>query len=148
MAQLIRPEGYYNIKAKRLKAFLKWLFEQHNGSLTEIESIHTENLRQELLQINGIGPETADSILLYALGKPVFVVDAYTRRMLERHGFQDETRDYAAMQGLFMRHLPPERALFNEYHALIVRLGKDHCRKKPECGNCPLGDSKTSCKTR
>lgn len=136
LAQLIRPAGYYNIKAKRLKAFLKWLFEEHNGSLTEIESIHTENLREELLQINGIGPETADSILLYAFDRPVFVVDAYTYRIAARHQLIEPECDYEQLRSLFEDNL--EDKLFNEYHALLVRTGKEFCRPQAGCAGCPL----------
>jgi endonuclease-3 related protein len=138
LAELIRPAGYYNIKAKRLKAFLKWLFEQHNGRLSEIESIHTENLRQELLQINGIGPETADSILLYAFDRPVFVVDAYTYRIATRHQLIEPQCDYEQLRSLFEDSLEDNIKLFNEYHALLVRTGKEFCRPQARCAGCPL----------
>ncbi|MCX5632132.1 MAG: endonuclease III domain-containing protein [Phycisphaerae bacterium] len=138
LAQLIRPAGYYNIKAKRLKAFLKWLFEQHNGRLSEIESIHTENLREELLQINGIGPETADSILLYAFDRPVFVVDAYTYRIATRHLLIEPQCGYEELRSLFEDNLEDNVRLFNECHALLVRTGKEFCRPQARCAGCPL----------
>lgn len=138
LAELIRPAGYYNIKAKRLKAFLKWFFEQHNGRLSEIESIHTENLREGLLQISGIGPETADSILLYAFDRPVFVVDAYTYRIAARHLLIEPQCDYEQLRSLFEDNLEGDVQLFNEYHALLVRTGKGFCRPRARCAGCPL----------
>jgi endonuclease-3 related protein len=136
LAELVRPAGYYNIKAKRLKAFLKWLFQEHNGRLSEIGSIHTENLRGELLQINGIGPETADSILLYAFDRPIFVVDAYTYRIATRHLLIEPQCGYEELRSLFEDNL--EDKLFNEYHALLVRNGKEFCRPQARCAGCPL----------
>jgi len=138
LAELIRPAGYYNIKAKRLKNFLKWLFENHNGSLAEIEPIHTENLREELLQINGIGRETADSILLYAFDRLVFVVDAYTYRIATRHQLIEPECDYEQLKSLFEDNLESNVKLFNEYHALLVRTGKEFCKPKARCADCPL----------
>jgi len=138
LAELIRPAGYYNIKAKRLAAFLKWLFEQHNGRLSEIESMKTETLRQELLQINGIGRETADSILLYAFERPVFVIDAYTYRIATRHQLIEPECDYEQLRSLFEDNLEDDVKLFNEFHALLVRTGKDFCRPKARCAGCPL----------
>ncbi len=143
LAGLIRPAGYFNIKAKRLKAFLNHLFDSYGDgpeNLKRLLSRRTDALRRELLSINGIGPETADSILLYAAGRPVFVVDAYTKRMLLRHGLVGEGAAYQDIQRLFMENLPHDAGMFNEYHALIVRVGKDYCRaKKPLCDRCPLG---------
>ncbi len=138
LAQLIKPAGYYNIKAKRLKAFLKWLFERHNGSLSEIESMHIENLREELLGINGVGRETADSILLYAFGKPVFVVDAYTYRIATRHLLIEPQCGYEELRSLFEDNLDNDVQVFNEYHALLVRTGKEFCRPTARCAGCPL----------
>ena len=138
LAELIRPAGYYNIKAKRLKSFLKWLFEEHNGSLAEIETINTNSLREELLGINGIGRETADSILLYAFGRAVFVIDAYTYRIAVRHQLIEPECDYEQMRSLFEDNLRDDVKLFNEFHALIVRTGKEFCRPKARCENCPL----------
>ncbi len=138
LAELIRPAGYYNIKAKRLKTLLNWLFEKHNGSLTEIEAMDTESLRAELLEINGIGRETADSILLYAFGRPVFVVDAYTYRIAARHQLIEPDCDYEQLRSFFEDNLEDDVKLFNEYHALLVRTGKEFCRPKARCMNCPL----------
>ena len=137
LAQLIRPAGYYNIKAKRLKNFLKFL-SSHQFNLSRIAAIKTPLLRRELLDVNGIGPETADSILLYAFNKPMFVVDTYTRRVFSRHKLVSPNANYETLQDLFMRNLPKRRKMFNEYHALIVQLGKDICRPKPKCAFCPI----------
>jgi endonuclease-3 related protein len=138
LAELIRPAGYYNIKAVRVKNFLNWLFERHNGSLESLEQMNTHSLRESLLHIKGIGPETADSIVLYAFNKPVFVVDAYTARVAIRHRFIEYGAGYEALQELFTGGLPQDTRLFNEYHALLVRVGKEHCRKIARCGGCPL----------
>jgi len=140
LAPLIRPAGYFNIKAKRLKAFIDFLMKHYRGSMKRMarEDIHV--LRDRLLSINGIGPETADSILLYALDKPVFVVDAYTKRVLQRHGLVNEKATYHEVQELFHKNLPEDVGLFNEYHALFVRIGKEFCRPKPRCEECPLRD--------
>ena len=140
LAGLIRPSGYYNIKARRLKHLLEFIQKNYGGVLSRMFADDGESLRTRLLSVNGIGPETADSILLYAAGKPYFVVDAYTKRVLSRHCFVAADADYQKVQRLFMEILPNEEALFNEYHALIVRVGKDFCRKsEPPCGKCPLG---------
>jgi endonuclease-3 related protein len=138
LAELIRPAGYYNIKAKRLKAFLNWLFEKHNGSLTEIEAMDTESLRAELLGINGIGRETADSILLYAFDRLVFVVDTYTYRITTRHQLIEPECDYEQLRSFFEDNLEDDVKLFNECHALLVRTGKEFCRPKARCTDCPL----------
>ncbi|MBN1831298.1 MAG: endonuclease III domain-containing protein [Deltaproteobacteria bacterium] len=138
LAQLIRPAGYYNIKAKRLKNLIDLLRERYGLDLSRLLDQKTDTLRQELLSVNGIGFETADSILLYAARRPVFVVDAYTHRILRRHGMTDEQTDYHELQSLFMDHLPEEPSLFNEFHALIVRTGKEYCRRKSLCHLCPL----------
>ena len=138
LAELIRPAGYYNIKAKRLKNFLDWLFDSYDGSLANLESVATGRLREELLTVTGIGRETADSILLYALGRPVFVVDAYTARIAVRHGLIEPDADYEQLRELFESNLPQDTKLFNEYHALLVRAGKDFCRPKARCPGCPL----------
>jgi len=138
LAQKIRPSGYYNIKARRLKHFVGFLFSQYQGSLRKMAGVPWETLRPKLLAVNGIGPETADSILLYAFGKPVFVVDAYTKRFLSRHKRLSSENDYHDIQAFFMRHLKRDTRLFNEYHALLVRLGKDYCRPVPRCILCPL----------
>ena len=139
LAELIRPAGYYNVKARRLREFLNFLFKEYQGSVAKMSSVDTRRLRRQLLCVKGIGPETADSILLYALEKPVFVVDAYTKRIFARHRFVSQGSGYDEVQKLFMRHLKKDTRLFNEYHALIVRLGKDFCLKnKPRCAVCPL----------
>jgi endonuclease-3 related protein len=138
LAQLIRPAGYFNIKAKRLKNFLDWFFEEYFGELKNLENVPTAELRQQLLSVKGIGPETADSILLYALNRPVFVVDAYTARICSRHHLIDEGADYHQIQETFKSNLPSSIQLFNEYHALLVHLGKDFCKPTPKCDECPL----------
>lgn len=138
LAELIRPAGYYNIKAKRLKNFVDWLWREHDGDFEGLAAWSAEELRVELLGINGIGPETADSILLYALDQPTFVVDAYTARMARRHGLIDDEAGYYELQALFEENLPVDLAMFNEYHALIVAVGKAHCRPRARCEGCPL----------
>lgn len=139
LAKHIKPAGYFNIKAKRLKHFLNYLFDNYSGSLNRMFKKRTDALRRELLEVNGIGPETADSILLYAGNHPVFVVDAYTKRVFSRHRIIKPDADYHEIQEIFMKNLPYDVKLFNEYHALIVRIGKDFCRtKKPFCSKCPL----------
>jgi endonuclease III related protein len=140
LATLIKPAGYYNIKARRLKNFLRFLFERYHGDLKAMGRIPVDVLRKELLEINGIGPETADSILLYVFGKPVFVVDAYTKRLLSRHGVAFEKSVYSDIQKMFMENLENNAGLFNEYHALIVRLGKEFCRTRPLCSQCPFNN--------
>lgn len=140
IALLIRPAGYFNLKARRLKCFLDWLFETHDGSIQKLQTLPASILRRQLLAIKGIGPETADSICLYAFDKPVFVVDAYTARILGRHGLLEPGCGYQDIQDLFHSCLDRDAKLFNEYHALLVRLGKDHCRRKPICAGCPLED--------
>ena len=138
LASLIRSSGYFRIKADRLKAFVNFLFENYRGNLRKIRKERLNILRQRLLGIKGIGPETADSILLYGLKKPIFVVDAYTKRILSRHGILSERASYEEVQRLFMDHLPEDERLFNEYHALLVHLGKTLCKKTPRCALCPL----------
>lgn len=139
LARLIKPSGYYNIKAHRLKNFMQFLNTCYNGSLDRMFKTKTHKLRQELLSVNGIGPETADSILLYAGNKKVFVVDGYTKRIFVRHGFLKTDADYAQGQALFTKNLEPDIRLFNEFHALLVELGKNICRpKQPLCNVCPI----------
>ncbi|MHC4125079.1 MAG: endonuclease III domain-containing protein [Planctomycetota bacterium] len=138
LAELIRPAGYYNIKAKRLRNFLDWLVNKYGGELANLENVGTAALREELLSIKGIGPETADSVLLYALGRSVFVVDAYTARVAVRHGLIESGADYEQLQYLFESNLPEDLQMFNEYHALLVRVGKEYCRPKVNCRGCPL----------
>jgi endonuclease-3 related protein len=140
LASFIKSSGYYRIKSDRLMTFVNFLFEEYDGDIKKMERKGLEELRQKLLEIKGIGPETADSILLYALKKPVFVVDAYTKRILSRHKMIPEKVSYEEVQRLFMNHLPAEEKLFNEYHALIVYLGKRVCKKIPQCEICPIKD--------
>jgi endonuclease-3 related protein len=140
IARLIYPCGYYNAKARKLKALVEWLHESCGDDPVELSRIETSALRQQLLGVHGIGPETADSILLYAAGRPVFVIDSYTRRILERLGLAPAKNTYDDFQRLFMRSLRHDVRLFNEYHALLVRLGKTACRKQPLCPECPLFD--------
>jgi endonuclease-3 related protein len=139
LAGLIRPAGYYNVKAKRLQNVLRWFHDIAKCNFTALETYTTEELREELLTVNGIGQETADSILLYALNRPSFVVDAYTRRIFNRHSLVSEDIYYEELRDFFMDVLPEDTQLFNEYHALIVRVAKEWCLKKaPRCESCPL----------
>lgn len=140
IAGLIHPCGYYNAKARKLKALVEWLNESCGDDIASLSRARTGALRRQLLAVHGVGPETADSILLYAIGKPVFVIDAYTRRILARLGMSPGKDIYDDFQLLFMRNLRHEARLFNEYHALLVRLGKTICRKVPLCDRCPLFD--------
>jgi len=139
LAGIIRPSGYYNIKAKRLKAFVRFFLSQYDGSTEAMSAEETGPLREKLLGVPGIGPETADSIILFACRKPVFVSDAYTRRILHRHCLIPADADYQLIQDLFMANLTPDAALFNQFHALLVQTGKTFCRKTPQCAPCPLG---------
>jgi len=138
LAHLIRPAGYFRLKARRLKNLIDLLVGDYSGDLERMGGLPARELRDKLLAVNGIGPETADCILLYAFGRPVFVVDAYTLRVMSRHRLVPPKARYGELQGLFMRHLPPDAAVFNEYHALLVQVGKRHCRRTPSCPGCPL----------
>jgi len=138
LEEALRPSGYFRVKARRLRNFCQHLVDQHRGSIKRMARVPLETLRPALLEVNGIGPETADDILLYACGKPVFVVDAYTRRILARHGLAKQDIGYEELRALFEKHLPQEIPLFQEYHGLIVYTGKDFCRRTPRCGECPL----------
>ena len=138
LAEWIRSAGYFNVKARRLKSFVNMMFDGCRGSLNRLFARDTGSLRQWLLAVNGIGPETADSILLYAGNRPVFVVDAYTRRFMIRHGWASDDVTYDELAARFTDALPRDATLFNEYHALIVMLGKTYCRSKPLCEQCPL----------
>ena len=138
LAELIKPSGYFNVKAKRLKHFIEWLFVNYNGSLAKLFKLDYTELREQLLSVNGIGRETADSIILYAAEKPTFVVDAYTKRVLVRHGVITDDCDYDTIKAVFEDNLPKEVSLFNEYHALIVMVGKYYCKPKMKCEECPL----------
>lgn len=134
----IRSSGAYRQKARCLKAFVSLLYDLADGDLDHLLARDTPDLRKRLLGVHGIGPETADSILLYAAHRPVFVVDAYTRRFLVRHCWLPATAGYDETAAWFTGSLPPDSKLFNNYHALIVQLGKQHCRKTPDCATCPL----------
>ncbi|HPN88069.1 MAG TPA: endonuclease III domain-containing protein [Candidatus Omnitrophota bacterium] len=138
LAFLIKPSGYFNVKALRIKNFIHFLFSEYQGSLKKMAKDQWPVLRQKLLDIKGIGPETADSILLYAFYKPVFVIDAYTKRFLLRHRLIQKDAGYDQVQDIFMSYLPHDVKMFNEFHALIVRLGKDFCKTTPLCEKCPL----------
>ena len=138
LAELIRPAGYFRRKTACLRNFLAYLMNSHNGSLDAMFRCELPTLREELLCINGIGPETADSMLLYAGGFPTFVVDTYTTRVLKRHGWIEPEADYHAIKEHFEFTLEPRSDLFNEFHALIVQVGKQHCGPQPKCEGCPL----------
>lgn len=138
LAEAIRSSGFFNLKAQRIRSFLRFFFKQYRGDMGRMFSEETGILREQMLQINGLGPETVDSILLYAGGKPVFVVDAYTRRILFRHGLISENASYEEIQKLFMENLEGDARLFNEYHALLVHVGKHFCKPRQKCGSCPL----------
>ena len=140
LAKMIRPTGYFRQKAKKLKAFVAFLRKDFAGSVQRFCETPTEPLRGMLLDVYGIGPETADSILLYAAKKPSFVIDAYTRRVLTRHGNVGESAKYEEMRELFEKNLPRDAQLYNEYHALLVQVGKNWCRpREARCNECPLG---------
>lgn len=138
LARLIRPAGYFNIKADRLHSFLEFLRREGGGDLLKLKRMSMPVLRAKLLEVKGIGPETADSILLYALGKRSFVIDAYTRRIFSRHGLAQESAPYETWRGIFTRALPGNLGLYKDYHAQIVRTAKEYCRKVPRCDGCPL----------
>jgi endonuclease-3 related protein len=138
VAALIHPCGYYNAKALKLKSLASWIGKYYDDNLNKLFIGNTDHLRQQLLSIHGIGRETADSIILYAARKPVFVIDAYTRRIINRIGLATDSNSYIAYQTLFMDNLPTDVGLFNEYHALLVCLAKDACRNRPLCQQCCL----------
>jgi endonuclease-3 related protein len=138
LAEYIRPAGYYNIKARRLKNLIGLIEAEHGGDINAFFSLDADALRGELLSVRGVGRETADSIVLYGAGRPLFVIDAYTYRILVRHGVIQEEAGYDEIQSLFMDNLPHDVELFKEFHALIVKTGKLYCKKKPLCTACPL----------
>ena len=145
LARWVRPTGYFRQKARRLKALTQWYVRRYQGRPSRMFRVPWQRLRDELLKVHGIGPETADSILLYAGAQPVFVVDAYTRRIFRRHRLIGSNATYDAIQRLVMRHLPAPTPVvakrYNEFHALLVAVGKRHChRRNPDCDRCPLGD--------
>jgi endonuclease-3 related protein len=141
LARLIRPAGYFNVKARRLRNFLEFLRVRYGGNIRKMGKAPIKRLRRELLEVNGIGEETADSILLYALGKRSFVVDAYTRRIFSRHRYLNGDESYPTIKKIFSSHLPKSIPLYNDYHAQLVEVGKDYCRKTPRCALCPLRDN-------
>jgi len=140
LAQLIRPAGYYNVKADRIRSFLRFFQLKYQGSVLKMRKEDLPTARENLLRVKGIGPETADSILLYALDKPVFVIDAYTKRIFSRHRLAKAGDSYDEWKGIFEKALPAKTSLFNDYHAQIVRLAKEFCRTRPRCEGCPLKD--------
>jgi len=142
LEKTIRPAGFYRMKAKKLKNFLEMLFTKYEGNLNLLLQRPKDELRRELLSVNGIGKETADSIILYAAEKPVFIVDAYTLRLCKRLGIID-SNEYDEVQKVFQDRLPMDKNLLKEFHALIVEFGKKYCRKRPRCKECPL---KNDCK--
>ena len=138
LSQLIRPAGYFNVKADRIKCFMDFLDRECRGDLSKLKQKTMPVLRGQLLAVKGVGPETADSILLYALDKTSFVIDAYTKRIFSRHGLARDHETYERWREIFTQALPGRRDLYNDFHAQIVRTGKDHCRKVPRCERCPL----------
>ena len=138
LASLIKPSGYFNIKAGRLKSFIDYFANHHNGNFSRLFKGKLEDIRYSLLSVKGIGPETADSMLLYAGEFPIFVVDAYTKRIFYRLKLTGKNATYEEVQSFFMSNLPRKTNLYNEYHALIVMLGKYYCKPKPVCSPCPL----------
>jgi endonuclease-3 related protein len=138
LAEYIRPAGYYNLKARRLKNLISLIENKHDGDLKGLFSLHTERIRKELLSVKGIGLETADSMILYGARRALFVVDTYSHRILSRHGLIEEGAGYFEVQTLFMDTLPHDVELFKEFHALLVKTGKGFCRRKPLCPSCPL----------
>jgi len=138
LANLIKSSGYYLIKTKRIKSFINFIYEEYGGDLDIMFAEDLLSLREKLLKVKGIGEETADSILLYAGNKPIFVVDTYTKRILMRHNLIHTDATYKEIQRLFMNHLPHSVPLFNQYHALLVNTGKNFCTVTPQCVGCPL----------
>ncbi len=138
LSDYIKPAGYFNLKARRLKNLIDFVNDRYAGNLDELFSLDITAIREGLLSVNGIGRETADSIVLYGAELPLFVIDTYTYRILTRHGLVDENIDYSELQAIFMDNLPHEAELFKEFHALIVKAGKEFCKKKPLCIECPL----------
>ena len=140
LEELVRPAGYFRVKARRLLNLMQWLVDRYDGSLDATFQTPLAELRGELLGVNGVGPETADSILLYAGNLPTFVVDTYTHRVMARHGWIGFDAEYADLKDLFESSLPDDVRLFNEFHALFVRVGKEHCGTQPKCAGCPLAE--------
>ncbi|MCX8012349.1 MAG: endonuclease III domain-containing protein, partial [Desulfobacterota bacterium] len=138
LASRIKSARYFNQKAKALKTFADYFGSRYNFKIEQMKKISLYQLREELLSLYRIGPETADSILLYALNKPIFVIDAYTRRIFSKHGLMKSDDSYNAYQKFFMENLPQDVKIYNEFHALIVHTGYLYCKPKPLCEECPL----------
>ncbi len=138
LQSLVRPAGFYRQKAARLRQLVTWLIEQADGDVALLDKLPTDDVHEQLLSLRGIGPETADSILLYALDRPVFVVDTYTKRLVVRHGLLHETCDYFELKDLFESNLAEDVELYKDYHAQLVEVGKRYCRTVPRCRTCPL----------
>jgi endonuclease-3 related protein len=138
LARIILPSGFYNIKSNRLKNLIDVIYNEYDSNILNLYSINVWHTREKLLAIKGIGKETADSIILYALNKPIFVIDAYTKRFLQNHRLYNGESDYDSLQRFFMENLPADTYLFNEFHALIVYLCQNFCKKIPVCEGCPL----------
>jgi endonuclease III related protein len=138
IAPLIKSTRFYNEKSKKIKNFMDFFFDEYDGSIQKMCQEEPSHLRQKLLKVKGLGEETVDSILLYACNKPVFVVDAYTKRIFSRYGFIKETASYGDIQRFFMENLPNDISLYNDYHAQIVHLGKNICKTQPQCNICPI----------
>jgi endonuclease-3 related protein len=138
LAQVIKPSGFYRLKASRLKRFVDFFYDEFDGDMSRMRSQDLGSMREKLLKVDGIGPETADSIILYALEKPIFVVDAYTKRIFSRHNLISDTWNYEEVQGMVMGELGRDVGMYNEFHALLVFSGKHWCRKIPRCAGCPL----------
>lgn len=138
LQELIRPAGYFRIKAQRLRSLVQFFEEEFGGRIAKMQAMPLAELRMKLLLVHGIGPETADSILLYAVGQPALVVDAYTLRVFARHGWVPHGTSYHPLQEYLAAELPVDAADYKEFHALMVEVGKRHCRKTPQCEGCPL----------
>jgi len=138
LAQVIKPSGFYRLKASRLKRFVDFFYDEFDGDMSRMRSQELGSIREKLLKVDGIGPETADSIILYALEKPIFVVDAYTKRIFSRHNLISDTWNYEEVQGMVMGELGRDVGMYNEFHALLVFSGKHWCRRIPRCAECPL----------
>ena len=140
LEELIRPAGYFRVKAKRLRSLMEFFTDEYGGSIDALRAADQQTLREQLLAVHGIGFETADAILLYALDKPAMVVDTYTHRVFARHGWVSYETDYHQLQEHLASELPEDTQIYNELHALLVQVGKEHCRKTPRCESCPLAE--------
>lgn len=142
LSHTIKPSGFYIRKAQSIKRLAELIKKEYGGDIEKMKDAETNFIREQLLSIKGIGPETADCILLYVLEKPAFVVDKYTYRILFRHGFVENDTTYESMQRLFMENLETDTEMFGEYHAQIVQVGKKYCKKRADCEDCPLNFDK------